>query len=212
MPEEPWGRARPNPGCSGSLVRDRSTMSFNGSNEQPTRLPRSFGEALSGVETAMAVSTDIPGRARAALASRALNRMRTVRRRTILVKLPVALSGGTSANSAPAAGKIASTYRKSVFPDRYRRRRALDRRHHSAHLGLAVIGLDPEIVGRDDGEHARSGGDVFAGARVGSVPTICDGSRKVRDLRLFNHSSACTRMAGGIVMPRAFAVLRFTVR
>ena len=42
-------------------------------------------ESMSGVtaETATAVSTDMPGRARAALASRALNRMRTVKRRTI---------------------------------------------------------------------------------------------------------------------------------
>jgi hypothetical protein len=60
-------------------------MSLAGSNEQPTRLPNSAGEALSGVETATAVSTDMPGRARAALASRGLKRMRTVKRRTILV-------------------------------------------------------------------------------------------------------------------------------
>jgi len=84
-------------------------MSFDGSKEQLTRSPRSVGEALSGAETATAVSTDMPGRARAALASRGLNRMRTVKRRTIFVKLPVALSGGISANSDPAAGKIAST-------------------------------------------------------------------------------------------------------
>ena len=90
-------------------MSDRSTMSFDGSNEQATRLPRSVGEALSAVETATAVSTDMPGRARTALGSRGLKRMRTVKRRTILVKLPVALSGGTSANSAPAAGRIAST-------------------------------------------------------------------------------------------------------
>jgi len=91
------------------LVRVRSTISFDGSNEQPTRLPRSLGDALSGVDTATAVSTDMPGLARAALASRGLNRMRTVKRLTIFVKLPVALSGGISANSDPAAGKIAST-------------------------------------------------------------------------------------------------------
>jgi hypothetical protein len=84
-------------------------MSFDGSNEHPSRLPRSVGDALSAVETATAVSTDMPRRVRAALASRVLKRMRTVKRRTILVKLPVALSGGTSANSAPAAGRIAST-------------------------------------------------------------------------------------------------------
>jgi len=47
----------------------RTTISFDGSKEQPTRLPRSVGEALSGVETATAVSTDMPGRARVALGS-----------------------------------------------------------------------------------------------------------------------------------------------
>ena len=34
------------------LVSVRSIMSFDGSNEQPPRLPRSVGEALSGVVTA----------------------------------------------------------------------------------------------------------------------------------------------------------------
>ena len=90
-------------------MSDLSTMSFDGSNAQPIRFPRSVGEALSGVETATAVSTDMPGRASEALASRRLNRMRTVKRRTIFVKFPVALSAGISANSDPAAGKIAST-------------------------------------------------------------------------------------------------------
>ena len=33
---------------------------------------------------------------------------------------------------------------------------------HSADLGLAVIGFHPEIVNRNDREHARAGGDVFA--------------------------------------------------
>ena len=87
----------------------RSTMSLDGSNEQSTRSPRSVGGALSSVETATAVSTDMPGQARAALASRGLKRMRTVKRRAIFVKLPVALSGGTNANSDPAAGRTAST-------------------------------------------------------------------------------------------------------
>ena len=41
---------------------------------------------------------------------------------------------------------------------------------HAADLGLAIIGLYPKIVNRDDREHdrehARAGGDVFADARL----------------------------------------------
>jgi hypothetical protein len=36
-------------------------MSFDGSNEHPSRLPRSVAETFSGVETATAASTDMPG-------------------------------------------------------------------------------------------------------------------------------------------------------
>jgi len=37
---------------------------------------------------------------------------------------------------------------------------------HAADLRLAVIGLDSEIVNRDDREHARAGRDVFADAHL----------------------------------------------
>jgi hypothetical protein len=43
------------PDCSGSLVSGRSTMSFDGSKKQATRLPRLVGEALSSADTATAV-------------------------------------------------------------------------------------------------------------------------------------------------------------
>ena len=135
----------------------RTTISFNGSKEQPTRLPRSVGEALSGVETATAVSTDMPGRARVALGSRGLKRRRTVKRRTIFVKLPVSLSGGISVNSHRRRQDrfdIAADRPTGISID-------VDTDGiadlHAADLRLAVIGLDPEIVNRDDREHARAG-------------------------------------------------------
>ena len=42
--------------------------------------------------------------------------MRTATRRTTLVKLPVALSGGSSENSAPEAGEIDETTPSIVRP------------------------------------------------------------------------------------------------
>ena len=109
MPDGPCGRARPSPGCCGSCVIGRSAaMSLAGSKTQPMRAAISLAEAFAPRVTATAVSTDMPGRASSAAGSRAFKRMRTVNRRTILVKFPVALSGGISANSEPDAGAIAS--------------------------------------------------------------------------------------------------------
>ena len=51
----------------------------------------------------------MPGLSKARFGSVAIARMRTGNRRTILVKLPVALSAGTSANSEPEAGPTACT-------------------------------------------------------------------------------------------------------
>jgi len=73
-PRAPCGRARPSPGCSGSLVGTCATISRAGSKEQPTIRPRSVAETLSEVETAIAVSTDMPGRASIVFGSLALKR------------------------------------------------------------------------------------------------------------------------------------------
>jgi hypothetical protein len=86
------------------------TISLVRSKVQPIDRARSIAESLPEGETETAVSTDMPGRASKAFTSRALKRKRTVKRRTILVKLPVALSGGISANAVPEAGEIDSTY------------------------------------------------------------------------------------------------------
>jgi hypothetical protein len=83
----------------------------------PDRRALAILDASTAVETATAVSTDIPGRAQLAPCSLALNRMRTVNLRTILVKFPVALSGGISAKSDADAGAIDSTYPQKRRPD-----------------------------------------------------------------------------------------------
>ena len=57
---------------------------------------------MPGARVSMLGSTDMPARSPAAAGLVEL--MRTGMRCTILVKLPVALSGGSSANSSPLAG------------------------------------------------------------------------------------------------------------
>ncbi len=61
-------------------------------------------------------TTDRPGRSTCALIVSASKPMRTVTRCTILVKLPVALSGGSSENCAPEAGAIERTVPSSALP------------------------------------------------------------------------------------------------
>jgi len=63
----PLRRARPRPGCSGNLFSGRSVTILDRIEGQSTRRPRSVGEAPSGVDTATAVSTDIPERASAGI-------------------------------------------------------------------------------------------------------------------------------------------------
>jgi len=89
-----------------------------------------------------------------------------VKRRTIFVKLPVSLSGGISVNSHRRRQDrfdIAADRPTGISID-------VDTDGiadlHAADLRLAVIGLDPEIVNRDDREHARAGRDVFADAHL----------------------------------------------
>ena len=60
--------------------------------------------------------TDMPGRSSGLLGDAAGTRMRTGRRCTILVKLPVALSGGSSENTEPEAGAKLATRPSSVRP------------------------------------------------------------------------------------------------
>src|SRR5580698_6859460 len=57
----------------------------------------------------MLVSTDIPTRSSLIIGWFGVTRILTVSRWTILVKFPVAFSGGTAANVAPEAGAMLST-------------------------------------------------------------------------------------------------------
>jgi hypothetical protein len=57
----------------------------------------------------MLTTTDMPGRSSPCVATSAGTRTRTGTRYTILVKLPVALSGGSNENTAPDAGAKLST-------------------------------------------------------------------------------------------------------
>ena len=61
------------------------------------------------VRVSIVGSTDMPGRSRPASATSWRSMIFTGMRWTILVKLPVALSGGSSANSWPLAGAMLST-------------------------------------------------------------------------------------------------------
>src|SRR5262245_6195656 len=83
-------------------------------------LPRGYchaGVACAATVVAVAVrglvstltTTDMPGRSRRCVVTSAGTSMRTGSRCTILVKLPVALSGGSSENTAPEAGDRLAT-------------------------------------------------------------------------------------------------------
>src|SRR5262249_46323171 len=61
-------------------------------------------------------TTDMPGRRTCCRATSVGMRMRTGSRWTILVKLPVALSGGSSENTEPEAGDMLSMVPRTVLP------------------------------------------------------------------------------------------------
>src|SRR5882757_9767163 len=64
----------------------------------------------------MDASTDIPGRSRPGSSCRDSIRIFTGMRWTILVKFPVALSGGSKLNSNPLAGARLSTQPRKLLP------------------------------------------------------------------------------------------------
>ena len=80
----------------------------------PTDSQRIYVSAYRGEGAARTVSifasTDIPGRTNVPSAESASSTIFTGTRCTTLVKLPVALSGGSSANSWPLAGARLSTW------------------------------------------------------------------------------------------------------
>jgi hypothetical protein len=109
-------------------------------------------------------TTDMPGRSRRCAATPAGTSMRTGSRCTILVKFPVALSGGNSENTEPEAGDrlttrpsiawsgSASTLIETGWPGRNPRQ-----------LRLLEIGVDIDVVERHEARHPLPGLHIVAG-------------------------------------------------
>ena len=68
------------------------------------------------VRVSTATTTDMPGRIRSSAATLAGTRMRTGTRCTTLVKLPVALSGGSRLKTEPDAGATLATVPLMSWP------------------------------------------------------------------------------------------------
>ena len=89
--------------------------------------------------------------------------MRTGTRCTILVKLPVAFSGGITLKTAPVAGARLSDM---AVKDMARQRVGDDRRRlpglHSRELVFLEIGVDPEAVRRNDRQQIGALRDIGA--------------------------------------------------
>ena len=98
---------------------------------------------------------------------------RTGTRCTILVKLPVAFSGGSTLNCAPVAGARLATWPWKISPGSTS---AVDgdrlARAHRGELALLEVGVDPQALGRHDRHELRADGRIGAGARA----AIADGA------------------------------------
>ena len=105
----------------------------------------------------------MPGRSRRWSVTAAGRRMRTASRCTILVKLPVALSGGSSENTEPEAGDTLAT-----VPLMARSRQGVDADRHrlagpeAGELRLLEIGVDIDVVERHQARQPLAGLHVVA--------------------------------------------------
>ena len=132
-------------------------------------------------------STDMPGRNRLASGSSALTTILTGMRWTILVKLPVALSGGSSANSWPLAGARLSTWPchlgagKRVDVDRDRLAGP-----HIGQLRLLVICDDVHRLQRHHRHQLGAGLHVLADPQGADADSAVDrrGDRRVAEVKL----------------------------
>ena len=132
--------------------------------------------AFPSPRSSTATVTERPGRRRPSLAASPSSRMRTGTRCTILVKLPVAFSGGRMLNSAPVAGARLPTWPMKTSPGRTSALiRDRQSRLHPGELALLEIGVDPEPLGRHQrdelGAHRREG----AAARAAVADDAVDG-------------------------------------
>ena len=109
------------------------------------------------------VSTDMPGSSRSSSFWPLSSAIRTGMRCTTLVKLPVALSGGSSANCEPLAGAIRSTRPRSFSPEK-RVDGDVDRlaRPDAGQLRLLVVGDDIDVRQRHDIDEVAADIDVVA--------------------------------------------------
>ena len=107
-------------------------------------------------------SADMPGRSRP-FRLWSSSTIFTGTRCTILVKLPVALSGGSSANSRPLAGDRLSTWPFSLVPWKLSMVQ-LDRLAvaHMGELGLLEIGDDIHCIERHHRHQLRAGLHILA--------------------------------------------------
>ena len=107
---------------------------------------------------------------------------------TILVKLPVALSAGNSANSSPLAGDTLSTWPLSTTPGK-ETDRDLDRlaSAYVGELGLLVVGHDENCVERHHRHQPRTGLDVLADAQRAGADHARHGrgDGRIGDIRSF---------------------------
>ncbi len=127
------------------------------------RLRRRPRPGPAGAPVSIVGSTDIPGRTRDPSDAFWSRTIFTGTRCTTLVKLPVALSGGSSANVLPVPGDqtvhvagereigkgVNSDASRLADPD-------------VGHLGFLVVRSHPDVGQRDDGDHLRADIDELA--------------------------------------------------
>ena len=120
--------------------------------------------------------TERPGRSLPSSDAPSSSEMRTGTRCTILVKLPVAFSAGSTLNSAPVAGARLTTWPWKTSPGQNvggNLHRLPGRMR--GELAFLEIGVDPEAVRRDDGEKLRADRGEGAELRAAVADDAVDG-------------------------------------
>ena len=124
---------------------------------------------------------DSPGRSARSSGSLVSSATRTGTRCTILVKLPVAFSGGMTLKIAPVPGERLSTWPRKTWSGKHvgDDRRFLARRH-MRELVFLEIGVDPKPMRRDDGDQIGASGDIGADLGRAIADVAVDGRADFR--------------------------------